>query len=83
MERAVSERQKEIYAKGVRELEEHLENYSEGIRSLSHRSRQRDPQKKRKWGEEIESTMSVIPTKERPLGGQGLLARRQKSNTKT
>jgi hypothetical protein len=42
-----------------------------------------DPLKKRKWGREIESRMSVIPPKERLLGRQGALARRQKPNTKT
>jgi hypothetical protein len=41
------------------------------------------PLKKRKWVREIESRMSVIPPKERPLGRQGALARRQKPNTKT
>jgi hypothetical protein len=44
---------------------------------------QGSPLKKRKWGREIEGRMSVIPPKERPLGRQGVLARRQKPNTKT
>ena len=41
-----------------------------------------NPLKKQGWGREIESRMSVVPPKERPLDRQGALARRQKPNTK-
>jgi hypothetical protein len=34
-----------------------------------------NPVKKRKWGREIESRMSVIPPGERPLARQGALAK--------
>jgi hypothetical protein len=42
-----------------------------------------NPLKKRKWGREIESRMSVIPPGERPWTAKVRSPRRQKANTKT